>query len=93
MVEFCPKCGSILVPERRRNKVYLTCKRCSYSREAKKTDAYRVVERIPEEKRSKVAVIEGGGRRESERVEEERELVREEYYEVFLETMMEEAEE
>lgn len=91
-MRFCPKCGSLLTPERREGRVYLVCGRCGYSREmAKGEGGYRVRETVSEEKREKLIVVEGLKRREKEKLEEERELLRE-YYEVFLETMESEGE-
>jgi len=91
-VKFCPKCGSLLTPERRKGRVYLVCKRCGYSREMEKEErGYRIRETVSEEKREKLIVIEGLKKREKEKLEEERELLRE-YYEVFLETMESEGE-
>jgi len=91
-VKFCPKCGSLLTPERREGHVYLVCKRCGYRREMEKGErGYRVRETVSKEKREKLIVIEGLKRREKEKLEEERELLRE-YYEVFLETMESEGE-
>jgi len=85
MVEFCPKCGSVLVPEKRKNKAYLVCKKCGYSKPAGKKSGYKFIEQIPEEKKNKTPVITEEVV-EREKIEEERELLRE-YYEVFLETM------
>mgnify|MGYP000138422488 CR=1 FL=1 len=86
-MEFCPKCGSLLVPEREEGRIYLVCRKCGYKREARGEESkYRMREEVSEERREKLVVVEGVGRREREKIEEERELLRE-YYEVFLETM------
>ena len=86
MVEFCPKCGTLMVPARRGGKAFLVCKRCGYSKPAS-SKGYRRTESIPEEKKTKFVVVESH-EEEAARLEEERELLRE-YYEVFLRTMEE----
>ncbi|RLE84309.1 MAG: DNA-directed RNA polymerase subunit M [Thermoprotei archaeon] len=86
MVEFCPRCGSVLVPSKRNGKAYLVCGSCGYSRQVKSSSSYIRRERISEDRKTKVAVLERGERKGKEKLEEERELLQE-YYEVFLDTM------
>lgn len=85
-MEFCPRCGSILVPSVSKGKSYLTCRKCGYKREATAKRGYVVREEVGKEKKEKLIVIEGAKEREKEKVEEERELLKE-YYEIFLESM------
>lgn len=86
-MEFCPRCGSLLLPKRGKKGIRLVCKKCGYEKPAKTGEKrYRVVERVPEDKKEKLTVLEKVDRREKEKLEEERELVKE-YYEVFLDTM------
>lgn len=86
MVEFCPRCGSILVPVKKRRRIHLVCNRCGYSKMARAKSGYKVREKVPEDKKAKVLVYTASEERGKERIEEERELLQE-YYEVFLETM------
>ena len=86
MMEFCPKCGSLLVPATIEGKAYLVCRKCGYKREAATKGGYVVKEVIGKNKKEKLVVIEGAREREKEKLEEERELLKE-YYEVFLESM------
>jgi len=82
-LEFCPKCGKMLIPQRVGSKVYLVCPACNY----KKLVGSRkmaIISSIPEEKRHKIGVIETESRTKVRK--EERETYREEYYSVFLET-------
>lgn len=82
-MEFCPKCGKMLVPERKDEKVYLVCKSCNFKKLAKDTRGYRVSQEVDEEKRRKTIIVEEP--RVKKRKEEEQELMQE-YYEVFLES-------
>ena len=89
MVEFCPKCGTLLVPSRRGNKVFLVCRRCKYEKSIKSSEGYREVQIISEDKRLKTAVIEETKEIDKEKRKEERELLQE-LYEIVLETMEQE---
>lgn len=87
-MKFCPKCGTILMPERREGKLILKCPRCSYEVEVRgdiKKD-YMIEERADLASRVKTTSIvsEGGAiQRSKEEIEQEKE----EFYEVFLELM------
>ena len=86
MVEFCPKCGSLLFPTREKSgKIVLVCHKCKYKKE-KSSSSYRVVQKISADKKIKTLVIEKPRKIDRERKERERELLQE-YYEIFLETM------
>jgi len=86
-MEFCPKCGGLMLPRRKGEELYLVCQSCGYSIKAKKLEGYAAKEVIAEEKKTKVSVFTAPSRSASE---EERKQLKEEYYEVFLETMIEE---
>jgi len=88
LVEFCPKCGSLLVPKKEHNKVILFCSRCGYSKKVKEISGYKSIEKIPEKKKSRIAVVEKKSI-DKKKVEEEQELLKE-YYEVLLTTMEQE---
>jgi len=83
MVEFCPKCGSILIPERRKGKVMLVCKRCGYVKEGSGS-GYKQSQKVDKKSKTKLAVVSGEQTRKLK--DEEREMLKE-YYETFLRTM------
>jgi len=83
MVEFCPNCGSVLVPQRRGSETYLVCRSCGFSKRAA-GESYRQRERIDRRKKTKVTAVSRAS--EEKLSEEEREMLKE-YYEVFLSTM------
>jgi len=90
-VEFCPKCGTLLVPTSSEGKTYLVCRKCGYRKETSSKRGYVVRGEVSGDKREKLLVVEGVRSREKEKVEEEREIMKE-YYEVFLESMESEGE-
>jgi len=54
-VEFCPKCGTMLVPTKVGRSKKLVCPRCGYKGKVKKPTSYRISEKCKEPK--EVAVI------------------------------------
>jgi len=89
MVEFCPKCGNLLVPTRRKGgKVLLVCRKCKFEKEYE-SSSYRGVQLIDKNKKIKTSVIEKPVEVSKEKRVREIELLQEAYYEVFLETMAE----
>jgi len=90
-VEFCPRCGSLLVPVSSEGKTILACRKCGYKKEIVSKKGYIVRGEVTENKKEKLLVVEGIKSREKEKIEEEREIVRE-YYEIFLESMESEEE-
>ncbi len=88
-MEFCPKCGTLMVPKKRQNEVYLVCPNCGYEMKAKDAKGYSTRESVSEEKKTKVSVFDVKSVGASE---EERDQLRE-IYEVFLETLQEQEEE
>ena len=88
-MQFCPKCGNLMVPVRKDGKTVLRCRICHYETDAKKRlgREYRLSHSVEEEKRVKTARVSEPGR--PLRSEEEREILQE-YYEVFLESFAEE---
>lgn len=89
MVEFCPKCGSLLIPVRKGGKIILVCRRCHFQKDVGSSDSYKGVQVISEDKKTKTAVIEEVKTTSKERKERERELLQE-LYEIVLETMEQE---
>lgn len=88
-MEFCPKCGKLLVPSSEKGE--LTCRVCGYSKPLSRSKGYTWTERIDDSKRRGTAVVEEMPALEKQR-REERELARE-YYEIFLESFTEAVEE
>lgn len=73
-----------MLPKRKDAKLYLVCQSCGYEIKRKKLEGYAIREEISEDKRTRVSVftVAAGGASE-----EERKQLKEEYYEIFLETM------
>ncbi len=44
-MEFCPKCGSVLLPKKVGRGIKLACPRCKYTRKLKKRTAYKISEK------------------------------------------------
>ncbi len=84
-MKFCPKCGGIMVPKREKGVSYLVCTNCGYKMKVKKEEGYKERESISEDVRTRVAVVDVGSVRAL--TDEERQQLKEEYYEIFLETM------
>ena len=51
-IEFCKKCGSLMLPEKRRKNVYLKCRKCKYETKKSIKDL-----RITQEKKAKKDVV------------------------------------
>jgi len=86
-MEFCPKCGNLMVPVRKHEKTVLKCRACGFEIEKAHVD-YKLSHHVGESKHVITSKIsEGTGK--SLRRSEEREILQE-YYEVFLETFSEE---
>lgn len=81
MVKFCPKCGSIMVPTKRGDKVYLKCNKCGYET-TEKEKKYEMRYQVESTKRVATAVASEA--KETKLTPEEREMLSE-YYEIFLE--------
>ncbi len=62
MVEFCPKCGTMLRPQRESNgRNVLLCPKCGYRKEVGKSGKYVLSQDIRHSERERTLVIEGGG--------------------------------
>lgn len=82
-MEFCPKCGTVLVPTKVGRSKRLTCQRCGYKGKAKKPASYKISEKGKEAK--EVAVIVEKKTKSKKPAEREYELEPPEYYEEFYE--------
>ncbi|MEM2878834.1 MAG: hypothetical protein QXG10_04765 [Candidatus Hadarchaeales archaeon] len=47
-MEFCPKCGTMLVPTKIGRSKKLACPRCGYKGKVKKSNSYRISEKCKE---------------------------------------------
>lgn len=81
-MEFCPKCGTLLVPKTAGRSRWLACPRCGYKSKVKKTAGYKISEKGKEAR--EVAVIEEK-EKPKKPAEREYELEPPEYYEEFYE--------
>jgi len=52
VLQFCPKCGSTLLPQKKEKKVFLACSKCGYT----STKSSKVVTRLHQDK-EKIVVI------------------------------------
>lgn len=88
-MRFCPKCGNLMVPVRKGGRTSLRCRVCQYELTAKSgaERGYRVSHSVEKEKKVKTAKV--SEPRRPLRSEEEREMIQE-YYEIFLESFVEE---
>ena len=91
MVEFCPNCGSILVPKKGEKGTSLYCIKCGYSKPLVSDRGYKSKRKVEEEEKVKILVAEATRPRDRERIREEKELLQE-YYEILLESMQEQEE-
>lgn len=92
-MQFCPKCGGLMVPAKKDDKDILKCKKCGYEKEMDKKDkkAYEIKASAKTNKVLTTSIVsEKEGRR---RDEDELEQEREEYYkEIGLELLRDEFE-
>lgn len=82
-MEFCPKCGSMLLPKKSGRRTRLICPRCRYRGKLKKPTAYKISEKGKEAKG--IAVIEVKGKKKKKPLEREYETESPEYYEDLYE--------
>lgn len=82
-MEFCPKCGTMLVPAKVGRSKKLVCPRCGYKGKVRKPSSYRISEKCREPKEVAVITEEKKKRRpvEQEYELEPPELEEEEFYE------------
>ncbi len=78
-MEFCPKCGTVLVPAKVGRSRRLTCPRCGYKGKVRKPTAYKIREKGKEA--PEVAVIVEKKKKEKRLPEKEFEIEPPEYEE------------
>jgi DNA-directed RNA polymerase subunit M/transcription elongation factor TFIIS len=72
-LEFCPKCGKLLLPEKEGRKHVLKCKSCGATYQLKDLESYKLKVRLPPESKERLVVVEGSvKKREPELTEDER---------------------
>ncbi len=91
-MEFCPKCGGLLRPEKKGKKTYLTCKKGDYKKLYKKSAGYTLTEKVDEAKRRDTVIVEAEPKTQKKKADE-LEAEREETYAGFLENLAEAEEE
>lgn len=80
-MEFCPKCGNILYPEKAKGLTRLVCKRCGYKVKARSRESYKIREKGGEPK--EIPVITES--KKKKKLEREYELEPIEFYEEMFE--------
>jgi DNA-directed RNA polymerase subunit M len=89
-LEFCPKCGKLLLPKKEGRKTLLKCKNCGASYQPKDLEAYKLKVALPPGSKERLIVVEEKVRRkgleltEDERVEAYRQAL--DYYQGEEET-------
>jgi len=81
-MEFCPKCGSILLPKKKGRGFKLACPRCKYVRKFKKRAGYKISAAGKEAR--EIAIIEGE-KKKKKRVPEPEYEIDLDYYEDLYE--------
>jgi len=82
-MEFCPKCGTVLVPTTVGHSKRLTCPRCGYKGKIKKPAAYKISEKGKGAR--EVTIIVDKKKKSKKPSEREYEIEPPEYYEEFYE--------
>ena len=82
LMEFCPKCGSMLFPTKVGRSRRLVCPRCGHKSKIKKRAAYKISEKGKEAKEVPVIIEKKKKKKPAER---EYEFESPEYYEEFYE--------
>jgi DNA-directed RNA polymerase subunit M len=77
LMEFCPKCGTVLAPKKVGRSKRLACPRCGYKGKIKKRAAYKISEKGKEAKEVPVIVE----KKKKKPIEREYEIEPPEYYE------------
>jgi DNA-directed RNA polymerase subunit M len=89
-LEFCSKCGKLLIPSKRDDKIFLICRSCGFEKPASESKGYKIVQKVDEGKRRKTLVVDEPQIKVSKKKEEEERELMADYYEVFLENFQEE---
>ncbi|GAY26421.1 hypothetical protein ATG_16250 [Desulfurococcaceae archaeon AG1] len=92
-MEFCPKCGGIMMPSRKGDSVSLKCSKCGYEKKASEDmlRGYTITRETDRSLRVKTTSRISESRGTSRSIEE-LEQEKEEYYEIFLDLVEKEEE-
>lgn len=47
-MEFCPKCGKLLIPSKKPDKIHLICRSCGFDKPASEAKGYKIVQPVDE---------------------------------------------
>ncbi len=85
-MKFCPKCGGVMIPVKKGDKIVLKCRRCGYEMPATEEDLkkYRVVRKTGEKVITTKVVSEV---KKTKAGAEDLEQAREDYYELVLDQL------
>ena len=59
-MEYCPKCGGLMLPRRGEGRVILRCARCGYEKEVSDRASYRITRRVRHGPRDAIVVVDKG---------------------------------
>jgi DNA-directed RNA polymerase subunit M/transcription elongation factor TFIIS len=82
-VEFCEKCGALMLPKKKDGKPILQCRECGHERLVKAPPQYKVEYRIKHSPREKIVVVEESDSHRDEMTEDERRERRKEILEHY----------
>lgn len=71
-LEFCEKCGALMLPKRSGKKAILKCRECGHEKSMRSKPEYKVEYRIKHSPREKIVVVEEDDRQQEEISEDER---------------------
>lgn len=71
-MEFCPKCGGMLIPQKMGRKHMLVCQHCGHKIRPKRKTTYKISEKG--KKKEEVAIIVEKGKKKKKPIEKEYEL-------------------
>ncbi|MFW9907863.1 MAG: DNA-directed RNA polymerase subunit M [Candidatus Thorarchaeota archaeon] len=70
-MEFCEKCGALMLPVKTEKKTTLKCRECGHEKQLK-TDGYKVEFRVKHSPKEKIVVVEEENQPQEELTEDER---------------------
>jgi len=84
-MEFCEKCGALMLPKKEEGKksITLKCRECGHEKIVRSAPEYKVEHRIKHTPREKIIVVEEENRRSDEMTEDERRERRKEILEYY----------
>ena len=82
-MEFCEKCGALMLPKKKDDKPILKCRECGHEKSVKAPPQYKVEYRIKHSPREKIVVVEESDTRREEMSEDEKRERRKEILEHF----------